>query len=85
MAESPVAAPCSGVPLTHGSHAAGVRSQLQLCWTWPVAAVEERLGRGSGSLQMCTELWRNLCLHGEERCGAHHPPSQMEVACEAEQ
>lgn len=44
MAQSPDAAPCSGMPPAHGSSAAGTGSQLQLCWAWPVAAVVERCG-----------------------------------------
>ena len=35
----------------------------------------QRRGRASGSLQRSTELWRNLSVRGEERCGAHHLPA----------
>lgn len=76
MAQSPDAAPCSGIPPAHESSAAGTGTQLQLCWVWSVAAVAERCGRASESLHGCTKLWRNLSLHGEERRGIHHLPAR---------
>lgn len=87
MAQSPDAAPCSGIPPAHGSYAAGMGSQLRLCWAWPVAAVAETWESLREPAEEYRAVEEPVCTWGGKVWGT--PPafmqSRVEMACEPEQ